>query len=193
MIKETAAFRGGSSWWRGRVCNIVALGVIGAVLLGVFLGTSMRWRLARPRRRGLTLSALAFPISTYWKGAPDTNSTDASMEGVLLANAPLISRRQGPIDPDTPTNARTKRDYEGREMKLVFSDEFNVDGRYFYEGEIAVAAELPSEDTSELRRAGSRADLRNRKARIPTGLHKTTITGGRTSELTRPFIEGAER
>ena len=54
---------------------------------------------------------------------------------MIVANAPMISRRTGPVDPDTPRSAFTKRDYEGRELKLVFSDEFNQDGRYFYPGE----------------------------------------------------------
>lgn len=98
------------------------------------------------RRSLLTFSRLAaFPIATFWKSAPfETTATTFgdNSAGVLLANAPMISRRQGPVDPDTPRSAMTKRDYEGREMKLVFSDEFNEDGRYFYPGSLAISVWL---------------------------------------------------
>lgn len=42
------------------------------------------------------------------------------------------------IDPDTPTDAYTKEPFNsamGKTMELVFSDEFNVDGRTFYPGD----------------------------------------------------------
>lgn len=42
----------------------------------------------------------------------------------------------GLIDQDTPAEAYTRTSYEsGDEMLLVFSDEFNEDGRTFYPGE----------------------------------------------------------
>jgi hypothetical protein len=43
---------------------------------------------------------------------------------------------RGLIDPDTPLEALTKSSYvDGRELKLIFSDEFNTDGRSFYPGD----------------------------------------------------------
>jgi hypothetical protein len=39
------------------------------------------------------------------------------------------------IDPDTPDDAQTKTGYDGNEWKLVFSDEFNQDGRTFFPGD----------------------------------------------------------
>jgi beta-glucan synthesis-associated protein KRE6 len=41
------------------------------------------------------------------------------------------------IDPDTPQEARTRTGFDGQPYNLVFSDEFNVDGRTFYPGEDA--------------------------------------------------------
>lgn len=42
----------------------------------------------------------------------------------------------GLIDLDTPQEAHTKLSIrDGSEMLLVFSDEFNVDGRTFYPGD----------------------------------------------------------
>lgn len=48
-----------------------------------------------------------------------------------------MSGNFGLIDKDTPTSAYTKSSFEvpGEEMQLVFSDEFNVDGRSFYPGD----------------------------------------------------------
>ena len=40
------------------------------------------------------------------------------------------------IDPDTPQEAYSFTDYvHGKQWDLVFSDEFNVDGRTFYPGD----------------------------------------------------------
>lgn len=39
------------------------------------------------------------------------------------------------IDPQTPTEALTRTGFDGEEYELVFSDEFNVDGRSFYPGD----------------------------------------------------------
>ncbi len=40
------------------------------------------------------------------------------------------------IDKDTPSEAYTKKSYTGNEeFVLVFSDEFNLDGRSFYPGD----------------------------------------------------------
>ena len=39
------------------------------------------------------------------------------------------------IDPDTPKTAYTRASINGKQMKLVFSDEFNTNGRTFYEND----------------------------------------------------------
>ncbi|KAM9903220.1 hypothetical protein OXX79_003485 [Metschnikowia pulcherrima] len=39
------------------------------------------------------------------------------------------------IDPDTPEDARTKKSVTGDEWVLTFSDEFNAEGRTFYDGD----------------------------------------------------------
>ena len=35
------------------------------------------------------------------------------------------------VDPDTPADARKRTGFDGKAYNLVFSDEFNVDGRTF--------------------------------------------------------------
>ena len=39
------------------------------------------------------------------------------------------------IDPDTPDAAKTRTGFDSQEYELVFSDEFNVEGRTFYPGD----------------------------------------------------------
>lgn len=49
---------------------------------------------------------------------------------------PLLKNlRTGLIDPDTPSSAKTRKDKDGNEMKLVFSDEFNEQNRSFWPGD----------------------------------------------------------
>ncbi|KAF3911419.1 hypothetical protein ABW20_dc0103603 [Dactylellina cionopaga] len=53
-----------------------------------------------------------------------------------IQNQPLLKNaRSGLIDPDTPKSAMTRRASDGKDWKLVFSDEFNVPNRTFYPGE----------------------------------------------------------
>jgi beta-glucanase (GH16 family) len=39
------------------------------------------------------------------------------------------------IDKDTPDDARTRTGFDGQKYNLVFSDEFEVEGRTFYPGD----------------------------------------------------------
>jgi hypothetical protein len=58
---------------------------------------------------------------------------------VVLGNliSHLIYSFQMPnlIDKDTPSSAKTRTGFDGQEYELVFSDEFEVDGRSFYPGD----------------------------------------------------------
>lgn len=51
-------------------------------------------------------------------------------------NYPLLKNiRTGLIDPDTPSDAMTRKDINGDTLNLVFSDEFNEKNRTFYPGD----------------------------------------------------------
>lgn len=39
------------------------------------------------------------------------------------------------VDPETPESAKTRTGFDGEDYELVFSDEFNTDGRTFYPGD----------------------------------------------------------
>ena len=49
---------------------------------------------------------------------------------------PLLKNlRTGLIDPATPQSAMSRISVDGTKQVLVFSDEFNTDGRTFYDGD----------------------------------------------------------
>lgn len=55
---------------------------------------------------------------------------------ISIGKFPLLKNsRVSLIDPDTPQSAMTRKGVDGRNLKLVFSDEFNRDGRTFYDGD----------------------------------------------------------
>lgn len=84
-----------------------------------------------PVASALTSNAAAVNTTSYLSGTP--NSTTSSGDPIV-SNAPNITNR-GLIDPDTPASAYTKTGVDDVELKLVFSDEFNTDGRTFYPSE----------------------------------------------------------
>jgi len=47
----------------------------------------------------------------------------------------LSNLRTGLVDPDTPSSAKSRTGENGKTQTLVFSDEFNDDGRSFYSGD----------------------------------------------------------
>lgn len=62
-------------------------------------------------------------------------STNGSVGGAINSAMPLIFPRTGPVDPATPASALTSTSVDGAPMDLVFSDEFDTDGRFFYADE----------------------------------------------------------
>ncbi|BFZ57323.1 beta-glucan synthesis-associated protein [Savitreella phatthalungensis] len=57
-------------------------------------------------------------------------------QDLINSTAPMLSHiRTSMIDPDTPQSAYTKQSVFGKTYKLVFSDEFNQEGRTFYPGD----------------------------------------------------------
>lgn len=49
----------------------------------------------------------------------------------IFPNTPTL------VDAATPDSAQSRIGYDGEKYELVFSDEFEVDGRTFYAGEFA--------------------------------------------------------
>ena len=78
-----------------------------------------------------------FPILTHFlKKTPSTNG-GFNLGGInATGQVPKFPNNFGLIDKDTPKTAYTKPSYfTGEDLVLVFSDEFNEDGRSFYPGD----------------------------------------------------------
>ena len=77
---------------------------------------------------------VVLPALTY-SGATEHYKPE-SYEVLTRYSYPMLSAiRQSLIDPDTPLDAMLKKSKLGDTWPLVFSDEFNVEGRTFYDGD----------------------------------------------------------
>ncbi|KAI5478155.1 glycoside hydrolase family 16 protein [Pseudohyphozyma bogoriensis] len=122
MIQET---KDRSFWsWRG-ILNVAAVVLLLAAVVGVFAGY--------PVASALT-STYYVNTTGYISGTP-SDAPDTSTGVVINYSAPNITTRTGLIDPDTDSSVYTKVGADGTELTLVFSDEFNTDGRTFYADE----------------------------------------------------------
>lgn len=105
------------SSWRGWA-NGGMLALLFAALLGIFA---------------------VYPIISYTysnRNSMGVNTSGYNLGGVnSTGQFPVIPGLPRLIDPDTPSSVYTRTGFDGEEWTLVFSDEFNVDGRTFYEGD----------------------------------------------------------
>ncbi|KAH8730528.1 beta-glucan synthesis-associated protein SKN1 [Phaeosphaeriaceae sp. PMI808] len=88
---------------------------------------------------GILMLFIGYPILTFVdkltkpEVGPCTNNP-LCIQG--KESEPLLQNlRKGLIDPDTPESVKTRTSYDGKKQNLVFSDEFNKDGRTFYDGD----------------------------------------------------------
>lgn len=91
---------------------------------------------------GLIFLFIIFPVLTYSTRVEmplgHHNHTHKDSWAFVNNNTHTLFKnvRSSLIDPDTPVNARTRKSaLDGSMLHLVFSDEFNEDGRTFYEGD----------------------------------------------------------
>ena len=84
---------------------------------------------------GIIVLFAGYPIIDHYIHQPPKTSgfnlggINASGQVPQLTNFPSL------IDTDTPSDARTRTGADGKSYSLVFSDEFNKDGRTFYPGD----------------------------------------------------------
>ncbi|RCK58227.1 Beta-glucan synthesis-associated protein SKN1 [Candida viswanathii] len=86
----------------------------------------------------LMIGALAvfivLPVLTFTQYNPKTRVTEHEI--LTAYSYPMLGAiRQNLVDPDTPESALTWISKDGDEWVLVFSDEFNAEGRTFYDGD----------------------------------------------------------
>ncbi|KAK0234993.1 glycoside hydrolase family 16 protein [Armillaria nabsnona] len=89
---------------------------------------------------GLLTLFIVYPILKYMNDHNKSTGTplgaDASGKASTSCHVPEIPGNFGLIDLDTPKDAYTIKSWrDGREFQLVFSDEFEQDGRSFYPGD----------------------------------------------------------
>lgn len=101
--------------WRGFI-NLGSLFILGLALVMLFAG---------------------YPILTYFLHNPESLKGGFNLGGSNASGqVPQLMGLRSLIDPDTPEEAHTRKSLDGsKDMKLVFSDEFNTDGRSFYPGD----------------------------------------------------------
>jgi beta-glucan synthesis-associated protein KRE6 len=84
---------------------------------------------------GLITLFLAYPVVAFYRRrelqTPGYNLGGINGTGQVpdLPNMPRL------IDPQTPQSAYTRTGTDGKQYNLVFSDEFNIDGRTFWPGD----------------------------------------------------------
>ncbi|KAL6305819.1 beta-glucan synthesis-associated [Sparassis latifolia] len=86
---------------------------------------------------GLVAFFFGYPIISYFTSVRYSTQGGYNLGGINASGqVPLLPGNYGLIDLTTPDSAHTKPSWNGGgEMQLVFSDEFNVDGRTFYPGD----------------------------------------------------------
>ncbi|VDB99595.1 unnamed protein product [Peniophora sp. CBMAI 1063] len=85
-----------------------------------------------------------YPVTTYVLKKTGVTGNDSDPKSLnlggtnMLGEKPTIPKNRGLIDPDTPDEAKTRSTFtpsKSSQFELVFSDEFNTEGRSFYEGD----------------------------------------------------------
>ncbi|KAG9082147.1 hypothetical protein FRC07_014296, partial [Ceratobasidium sp. 392] len=85
----------------------------------------------------LVMLFAGYPILTYFLRTPQSTLGGYNLGGINASGqVPDMLLGRGLIDPDTPKSAYTRTSFvNGQTYDLVFSDEFNVEGRSFYPGD----------------------------------------------------------
>ena len=84
----------------------------------------------------MLLMFAGYPILSYYLTPYQDTDGGYNLGGINATGQVASFGHFALIDPDTPQSAYTHNSLEtGDQWELVFSDEFNVDGRTFYDGE----------------------------------------------------------
>ncbi|KAF2256984.1 glycoside hydrolase family 16 protein [Trematosphaeria pertusa] len=88
---------------------------------------------------GILVLFIGYPVLTFVHVITQPEQTPCTNNPLCIEgkeNEPLLKNiRTGLIDPDTPDSAMTRKSHDGTKQVLVFSDEFNTEGRTFYDGD----------------------------------------------------------
>ncbi|CAL1705278.1 unnamed protein product [Somion occarium] len=86
---------------------------------------------------GIVTLFAGYPLIDHFTKNPMSTNGGFNLGGINgTGQVPSMTGNWGLIDLDTPQDAYTKPDYvSGKDWQLIFSDEFNVEGRTFYPGD----------------------------------------------------------
>lgn len=74
-----------------------------------------------------------YPIATFYTQHRQTTNGAYNLGGInSTGQVPQISNFPSVIDKDTPSDVYTRTGFDGEQYNLVFSDEFNKDGRWVW-------------------------------------------------------------
>lgn len=78
-----------------------------------------------------------YPVITFFSNDSDPIKSGTTNLGGVNASGQIAFIEGLPelIDPETPQDVLTRTGFDGKQYQLVFSDEFNQDGRSFYPGD----------------------------------------------------------
>ncbi|TIB38904.1 hypothetical protein E3P86_01376 [Wallemia ichthyophaga] len=116
-VKATDRVASGRLCTRRGILNVGMLVLLTAALLMLFAG---------------------YPILDYAREVQRTTNGGYNLGFINSTGQTAViggMHMRGLVDPDTPASAHHRVGYDGQEYELVFSDEFNEDGRTFYPGE----------------------------------------------------------
>ncbi|PPQ86654.1 LOW QUALITY PROTEIN: hypothetical protein CVT25_006838 [Psilocybe cyanescens] len=120
--------------------GLANLGCLSFLALGCLTLLYVRLTLYYLATKNLTVTIVysaGYPIVTHYTEKKQTTQGAFNLGGTNASGqVPELPGNYGLIDTDTPKEAYTLPSYaDGEELVLVFSDEFNRDGRSFYPGD----------------------------------------------------------
>jgi hypothetical protein len=84
---------------------------------------------------GLLCLFVFYPVLSYFRNNERNLAIDGNIRINATGQAAELFQMPELIDLDTPDNVKSRTGFDGEDYELVFSDEFNVDGRTFYPGD----------------------------------------------------------
>ncbi|KAF9044091.1 glycoside hydrolase family 16 protein [Panaeolus papilionaceus] len=129
---------------------------------------------------------VAYPVITFYRDQPKNERIDGNIR--INGTGELFGMPEQ-IDTETPDSARSRTGFDGLEYELVFSDEFNTDGRTFYAGDDPFweAVDLWYGATGDLEWYDPSQVTTRDGALIITMDHISTLQKGVTPGSTAPF------
>ncbi|OCH84874.1 beta-glucan synthesis-associated [Obba rivulosa] len=104
----------GRFWSCRGVLNIGVLAFLVSVILALFV---------------------AYPVIDFWRNNSHNLAIDNNPRINSTGQAAALFQLPQPVDPKTPQSAKQRTGWDGQQYELVFSDEFETDGRTFWPGD----------------------------------------------------------